>query len=190
MWRKDEKFEKESFNRFVREVARQAKKIQTELKIIPHHDKHENRESTSSKKNMSHARKRGQIYHAEIVTPQRFHAEKAVKNSHGIKKKRDSFGAPLCLNATCKGAGKRHYTNNGEITDKDTRSALLKEYRRNKRVRLEDGKKNVGKIGQVTHMPTKPHSSIFKGSFAKGAISVDIIADEGADANFMSAQLL
>lgn len=38
MWRKKKKFEKESFNRFVRKVARQAKKKQTELRITAHRD--------------------------------------------------------------------------------------------------------------------------------------------------------
>lgn len=34
-WRKDEKFEKEDFNKFIRDVALQAKKIQTELRVTP-----------------------------------------------------------------------------------------------------------------------------------------------------------
>lgn len=80
--------------------------------------------------------------------------------------------------------------NNCETTNKHTRFAILERYQRNKRAVPEDGKKNGGKVEQVIHIPTKSHSSTFKASFAKEAIPVDIMADQGGDANFIFAQLL
>lgn len=38
-------------------------------------------------------------------------------------------------------------------------------------------------------MPTSTHSSIFKALFAKGTVEVELLADQGADANFISGDL-
>lgn len=89
---------------------------------------------------MSRAIKREQVHFAEILPPQRRNAGKAVQDIPETKRKRDSFEASLCPNATCRLAEENHYKNSCERTEKDTRSILLEEYRRNKKARLKDEK--------------------------------------------------
>lgn len=66
----------------------------------------------------------------------------------------------------------------------------MEEFRRSKRAIIEIYTDKRGKIARLADTRSKPHSYIFKASFAKGAIEKNITADGGADANFMSATLM
>lgn len=57
MQKNNEKVEKENFSGYVRELARQAKKLQTDLTKVQHLDIYENSETAISKKNICRARK-------------------------------------------------------------------------------------------------------------------------------------
>lgn len=110
--------------------------------------------------------------------------------ARGTKRKRYDNNPPLCLNPTCRMKGERHYLSQCPISDNNTKTTLLEEYRKAKRARVEAGRNGAEKIGRVTEEASSPHSSVFRASFANGKIEVSVMADQGADANLMSKSLL
>lgn len=73
---------------------------------------------------------------------------------------------------------------------KETKPKLLDQYRKTKRARLENARRGVSIIKRVAYTLSSPRSSLLRTSFARGAIESSVMADERADADFISAILL
>lgn len=188
-WRKNENFHKENFDRFVREAAAQAEKIQTEHRGTNNHEHNLDNQNRAKGRRTFHAVRKSTGGVEAPVLANRKHSEKQDDDVRGKKRKRDVWEAPLCLNPVCRAKGKRHYISNCEISDKNTKTALVEEYRSAKKARLENAKKGNSTIARISHITSNPHSSVFRASFGEGAIDTTLMADQGADANFMSARL-
>lgn len=182
--RKNDRFHKENFNRFVREVAVQTKKIQTELKTIPLPERQVENDTNITVQRIICKPNRGNH------SPLQHHKEKQDIGERGKKRKRDVYEAPLCLNPTCREKGKRRYINQCVISDKATKDKLFGDYRKAKKGRYEETRKQVGSINRIAATPTLPHSSLFKATFVKGNIETNLMADQGAKGNFILASFL
>lgn len=55
---------------------------------------------------------------------------------------------------------------------------------------MDESKRGDRNINVVAYTPSAPLPFIFRASFAREAIETNVIADEGADDNFISATLL
>lgn len=59
------------------------------------------------------------------------------------------------------------------------------DYRCAKKARYEETRKHVVSIIRIVATPTIPYSSLFKAAFAKGKVETSVVADQGANANFI-----
>lgn len=123
------------------------------------------------------------------VFANRKHIEKVGDDLQGKRRKRDAFEAPLCLNPECKAKRKRYYISNWDISNNNIKTTLLEEYHSAKKTRLENAGKENGSFDRISHTPSNPHSSVFRASFGEGAIATNLMTDQGADGNFISAHL-
>lgn len=130
----------ENFDRFVTEVAAQAEKIQSEQEGTHENYQLVNRESKYRVKKALHVIRRSiRKYMIEYqMNASRERIDKSHNDARGQKRRRDSYEALLCLIPGCKAKGRRNYINSCEILGKNTKTTLLKEYRRTKKVRLEN----------------------------------------------------
>lgn len=112
--------------------------------------------------------------------------KKVEEETRGLKRKIGHLDPPLCLNPDCRTAGKRHYISHCPISTAETQSSLLKDYRKVKIARIDSAKKRDCKGGQVIQSVATVHSALFKAMFANGTIEKELMADQGADANFTS----
>lgn len=119
----------------------------------------------------------------------RKHSEKQDDELPRKKRMKDVWNAPLCLTLVWKAKVKRHYVSNCEISDKNTKTALLEEYCSAKEARLENAKVGNSTIARVSHITSKPHSSVFRAPFGEDATDTTSMADQGADANFTLARI-
>lgn len=76
------------------------------------------------------------------------------------------------------------------MSDAETKTALPEQYRKAKNARYNESLRDAGNLRRIAYMPSPPHSSIFEALFSKGEVEVDLMADQGADANFISKSLL
>lgn len=112
--------------------------------------------------------------------------DKTHNDGRGQMRKRDSYEAPLCLNPVCKAKGKTHFISNCDISDKNTKTTLLEEHRRTKKARLGNVENGDLKFARVVLTSSNTHSSTLKALFGEGALGTNLMADQGADANFIS----
>lgn len=115
--------------------------------------------------------------------------KKEIEKRRGSKRKPRHIEPPSCFNPECRDRGEMHYISHCPIADKETKATLLDDYRKAKRARLNAAKRRYGQIGRVSHIAPSPHSA-FSGPFANGWLETDVKADQGADANFISEDLL
>lgn len=66
---------------------------------------------------------------------------------------------------------------------------LLEQYKNDRKVRSEGGRKDAGKIGRIICMPALPQLFIFKAVFAKRTVRAEFLVDQGAGASFLSEHL-
>lgn len=99
----------------------------------------------------------------------------------------------ICLNPACRANKKKHFVSNCAITDEPTRARLFEEYRKPKRAPLNSEKKGSERtepFGRVAQILSWPHSSVFRASFADGLVAANVLADQGAEGDLISTQLL
>lgn len=106
------------------------------------------------------------------------------------KEKRDQYAAPQRLNLIYRANNKRLYMNQCNILDKTTRNYLLEEYRKTKKSRHEAPKQQKESIKKVVSLPSLQHSSAFNASFSGEMAETELMADQEANANFISESLL
>lgn len=75
------------------------------------------------------------------------------------------------------------------MADKKTKTALLKEYPEAGRTRIDNNIRREGKVGRITYINSASHSALFEASFAKSAVEIEILVDQGANVNFISESL-
>lgn len=189
-WRKNKGFRKENFNRFVREVAAQADKLQTEQSAAAPAHRRPRREPNHPTRSATQGMRRKEAQQEAVPESARHRHPNEPKQDANKKRKRDVYDTPLRLNPECKAKGRRHYIRKCDISSDEAKTKLLEQYRQAKRARLDDTRKNAGGVNRIVDTPSSPHSSIFKVSFARGCIETKVMADQGADANFISAKLL
>lgn len=189
IWRKNDNFHEENFDRFIREVAVQAEKLQTDHRGLINHDLNLKRRNIATRKKAIPLARRN-IFKAK--TPAIVNHKLTENNndtSGGKKRKRCVSEASLCLNSECKAQGKRPYINNCDISDKNIKIASLEEYHHVKRARTENARRGSGNVARVSHHTANPHSYVFRASLGNGAVETNLMADQGTDANFISACL-
>lgn len=70
-WRKNEIFQKENFDRFIKEVARQAKKMQTEQSMLSVYDSRSRKETHYPSKKTYHVIGKRQHKTVRLTAPER-----------------------------------------------------------------------------------------------------------------------
>lgn len=203
-WRKDEKFDKKDVSAFMREVAKQAKKLQEEKVFDSGHissaDEEEPKGLRKRLVSRSGFRPKGnrQYSNGYASTHARYrphahphaHPPRAERNvfstpPSGHNKRKRNEGAdslPACLNHKCKG---RHFIQNCPNTDDATKLKLREEYRVAKKARTDRGR-----IASLIDRDERHHSALFSASFLQGNVTCEVLADQGADANLLPPAIL
>lgn len=139
IWRRNENFQKENFDPFVRVVARQAEKIQNEERVVLKFRKSRKVEGNQMKriryqtKRVHHVKKHRQDRKDQPIVTQRVQVDNSESDKTGKKIQQDVLEALLCLNTKCSEPGRRNYTSNSEISNQKTRDMSLVQYRKNKK---------------------------------------------------------
>lgn len=103
----------------------------------------------------------------------RQHVEKLNEDLRWKWRKRYAFEFLLCLNCVVKAKGKTHYTSNSNMSDKNTKTSFLEEYRSAKKSKLEKVRKGDDRVACISHTQSDLHCSVFRPSFGKGATETD-----------------
>lgn len=123
-WKESENLYKKHFDRFMRLVACQAKKLQTEQKAVTLHVKDMSKEGISNTRRVAHHFKKLFPRTGKTVSPPEHNKRKAHKDAPGTKQKRDVTEAPLCLNPVFRTEGRRRHINQCNMSDDNTKNTL------------------------------------------------------------------
>lgn len=192
-WRKDEGFEKKDFNNFMRELAKQAKKLEEEKpannSIMDSSDSEKERHRPVERRNQRYTAMGTKNNDSKQATQpsnaQNPHTGTAPKENSRKRKRDEKDDLPPCLNEKCRQKGGRHFIQHCNNSDDATKQRLREEYRAAKRARTEKGK-----IATLTNSDDgRHHSALFSASFANGKVSCRLLADQGADVNLLPEEL-
>ena len=189
IWRKDEGFEKKDFGEFMRELAKQAKRLEEELVAASRRsdsdsDSDDSATARRTSKHRNHRRKNGNKNGSGGSTKTNANTKDKSDGQHTDKKRpRDP---PKCLNKDC---NERHFIADCENTPDEEKKRLVEEYR-SKRKRREgrQGPKNEGvkRLSALADKAVRSNTSLFSAALADGAVECVVLADQGSDANVMS----
>lgn len=179
--KKSEKFDEKDFNAYMRELARQAKKLGEEQKLdVLNSSESESEGNTSPKSSKKNNKKNKK---------KRSKPEENDGNDDKDSDKKKQKTLPDCLNPKC---SEKHWLNNCPITSKKERKSFLDEYKKNRKTNRDPkpgkGKTKDGEVGMLKRM-VSDHSALFSGTFADGAVEALVLADQGADINLISTEL-
>ena len=211
-WRKDEHFDRKDFNLFVRELSKQAARMDED-------GLGGQRQASSSHKNDDGAddghdtnperaekpsrRRRNKNQNSRKPSGGGDGENKGPKNMGGARKKSDR-PLPPCLNTRCAAEGGRHYMDECPNTDDAEKERLMKEYRLAKKKRKErfnDGagsSSNHAKRGGIKALssntsqpPESGHrnSALFSASFCDGGVECVVLTDQGSDVNLVPPEI-
>ena len=188
-WRKNEQFDKTDFNRFIREVAAQAVRLDenSDLNGRPTRDDTSAPESNGRVNDRSNSRR-----------PGRGNTQKGAKPNSRVEKGRpnaadqgnDKGGkrkAPDCLNKSC---GGQHWMSDCPNTSEDEKKRLVSEVRAKKKRNNPAMDKVSGTIKTVRALDPEDNTALFDATFLNGAIECHALADQGADANIVGQSVL
>lgn len=113
-------------------------------------------------------------------TSKKFHAFDNAQNK-GLKRKRNDYEGPSCLNSKFREKGRRHLINMWKKRDEAKKIRLRVEYIAWKKWRFM----KRGKIASLFTSAKGHHSALFSASFEKGKVSCYLLADQGADVNLL-----
>lgn len=187
-WRKDDQFGKRDFGDFMRELAKQAKRLEDEQGFVGQIPAETAADSDSSQDDGVWKR----TMKAKNCTKKLKHARPTKQSTEGIqkpadvnknKRKRDT-DLPPCLNTEkCKG---HHFISECPNSTEEEKVRLRKEYRESKRRRGNEKEKGIhGTVRRLGAEAIDSHSSLFSATFANGAVESVVLADQGADANMI-----
>lgn len=124
--KEDANFNNKYFDRFVREVALQAKVMETEQRVVPFYNNRVEKEGISTTRKVTH-QDRSVLSRTVVITSLQHHQDIKVQTDvRGIKRKRDVLKALFCVSPVCRADKTRLYTSHCDLSDKNTNSALLK----------------------------------------------------------------
>lgn len=179
--RKNKSFEKENIGRVMREVSKQAEKLQTEKRGPPTFHRNQSvdiiqaREAESFRKNET----RPDASRPHPLT----HGKTEI---HGIKRKRNENDWSLCSDPVFKARGERPFLSQCAIMDIKTIALLLEEYRKSKKPRVDRIRNEAGWVCRVTEVASSPHLSVFMASIVGKKVITDVMDDQGTDSSIMS----
>ena len=179
-WKKDRDFDKRNVNAFLRELVNQTERYD-DMKLFgkrrrasPFQDSDDSDDESNAKKNSARKKRRkGKFSRGR---------KSDAKDSGAAKKKTEQKKLPNCLNPKCNG---KHYLRDCPITSEEEGRKIYAEFRRNRNLN-NDNTKEKGVINKVSRKFSENHSALFSGSFANGAVEVEILADQGSDVNLIS----
>lgn len=184
--RKNETFEKENVDRFIGEVSRQTKKVQTEQCAAP---------GFYGVKCVNVPRwrepdlfRRNKIRYDALKLMPAVHKNRETK-ARGKKWKRYDNELPLCLDPTCRAKGEHHYLGHFAITDSKTKSFFG-------RVPQSEKSNHGGREKRVKNGGTRYRGHLVtpfifvRGIICRKKNEVEVMADQSADANIKSKCLL
>lgn len=116
-------------------------------------------------------------------------SEKTNDDIRGKERKRYAFNAQLYLYPGFRTRGKSQCFRNCDASDNETKTAFLEEYRSSKKAQLENKRKGNGRKGRIAYTPSSQHLFVFRASFMKGAIEINMMADRGTDVYFMYSKM-
>lgn len=140
----------------MREVALQSRKKQTGQRIVPFLEKRAGKETTAIAKKKFHTVRR-ELQRTEVALLTDLSQKERVEwNLQDTKRKRDAFGAPLCLDPTYRSKGKRHYISNCDVPDPETKTALPEHYCKAKKACYNESRRDTGNIRCIAYMHSSP----------------------------------
>lgn len=188
--RKNENFYKETFNCFLREVAVQADKLQTEHSVPSATNRRSFKEAKHHAKVAMQVVRRNEA--RQEATPVKARQRQTHNHKQDVNKerKRDVYETPLCLNPECKAKGRRSHISKYGISNNETKTMILEQYSQAKRALIDGTRKSSGSVFRITDTPSSPHLSISGISFARSSIEINVMADQEANATIIHAKLL
>ena len=191
--KKTDKFDEKDFNAYMRELAKQAKKMGEKGKLTlaktdtPDYDASD---SDGNEDADEDARQKNRKSRKRKRKPYTDSGNKDEDKDEGDTKRNRT--APKCLNPKCPD---HHYLKDCKINPKELTKELLAKWRKKGKKgrsgnedKTDSGKedKNINALkadGQASN------SALFSGSFASGAIETMILTDQGSDTNLISTEL-
>lgn len=170
-----QKLPQKTFDRFIREVARQVERIRTKERLVPTFAQSRRGEGSRTPRTIYHTKyvhnaiKHRKGHSVNAISPQRLQADMIKNDKKENTRKREVFEATFCLNPKCREQRRRYYLSKCGIWNKKTSDLSLEQYRKNKKARYHE-QEHAGNIGRIINVTTSTHSSIFKTTFAKWTI--------------------
>lgn len=149
--RKNENLHEENFLKLLREVAKQAKRLQVERRAVPPHHKIEKRHPYASclrRKTQHEARKRTVI--RENMTERRW-SQLMLEKCRGTKSKSGRIERPLCVYPSCREKRNSHHIKDCTIAGGEAKKTFLEEFRMAKRARTDNSKYQSSRTGCFAH---------------------------------------
>eukprot|EP00737_Agarophyton_chilense_P000949 gb/GEZJ01001057.1/.p1 GENE.gb/GEZJ01001057.1/~~gb/GEZJ01001057.1/.p1 ORF type:complete len:583 (-),score=92.79 gb/GEZJ01001057.1/:1849-3597(-) len=191
-WRKDEGFEKKDFGAFMRELAKQAKKLEEELETEGSQESDTDNSETDSGATRRHGGKSGQKNKQRVGKKRsRQDEEKTASSKDSPASKKAKADLPPCLNPKCDG---HHFISKCPNSSEDVKDTLRKEYRERKKAgrrnradipasKPTNGGVKKGSLHRFGAEIIDSHSSLFSAYFFQGAVETVVLGDQGADTN-------
>ena len=180
LWKKNENFHKKDYGEFIRALARVAKEVErsehTEKKCAlltdsdTDSDTGDDKYKADNKRKRKKSRKNGRREKRRKTATDSGEDEvtKPTKGDKGSVRK-----APPCLKKSC---GGNHYMDKCPNTSPDEAKRLVREYK--------ERKSQKGSVSSVSSAQ-QDHSALFSATFASGKLNAVVLADQGADCNFL-----
>lgn len=198
LWRKDIQFDRKDFGAFMRELALQAKKLESEQagSVRTNHEVDNSdcsSDETAGRRTFSgKVRKPGNYNSRKNLRSSPQQKEKESNNIVTLgKRRRQSDELPPCLNQMCRKKGGRHFINNCTRTSVEEAKRLRTEYRasKNQKSRISNNP-GSGKVFRLGSEKVNGHSALFHASFENGSVEAVVLTDQGSDTNLISKTLL
>ena len=179
-WKKNENFHSKDYGEFVRALAKVAREVEragrADRKETATSDSEIDSESDDDKPKGDRKRKKKKGKKRKASSSDDGGERKKLKEDKGSKKE-----LPPCLNKSC---GGRHYMDKCPNTSPEEGKRLVKEYKERKK--KENGKdSSVCGAFRLGAEAIDDHSALFSATFASGRVESVVLADQGADCNFL-----
>lgn len=183
-WRKDVKFDEKSLPDFMKELVKQAK-LYDELTMMSKSRKQQRMEENSSDDDEPPVPKLKRKTKSKLRDTESRKKQKANSEIHNkeVGKAPDARPSPpKCLNEDCP---ELHWLKDCKNTPKEKKNQLYREYREAKKRKVSF----EGAVKHLKHTNVTEHSALFTATFAHGAVDAVVLADQGADSNFIPSSI-
>ena len=189
-WKKNEQFDKVNFNRFIREVAAQAMRLDADADLSGRVNSGENSEfdPKGRAREQANSKRGGKGADRKVSKLSNWRPEKetsTAKRAGGDRNEKRK--APDCLNKAC---GGQHWISDCPNTSEDEKKRLVAEVRAKKK-RAKPAMNNfAGTIKTVKALDAEDNTALFNATFFNGAVDCLALADQGADVNIVGSSVL